>query len=57
MRERFTPGPGPKPASLLLRTGRGLVLLTPAVLLAVGALRGTGGPSVLLACGAKGSLG
>ncbi len=52
MRERFTSGSGPKPASLLLRTGRGLVLLTPAVLLAVGALRATGGPSVLLACGA-----
>ena len=44
MRERFTSGPGPKPASLLLRTGRGLVLMTPAVLLAVGALRSHGRP-------------
>lgn len=52
MRERFTPGPGHRPASLLLRTGRGLVLLAPAVLLAVGAWRATGGPSILLACGA-----
>jgi hypothetical protein len=52
MRERITPGPAPKPASFLLRAARGAVLLLPAVLLTVGALRSSGPPVVLLGLGA-----
>ena len=52
MRERFISGPSPKPASLLLRAVRGAVLLVPGLLLVIGALRSTGGPSLLLAFGA-----
>ena len=52
MRERTTPGTGSKPASLLLRAARGLVLLLPASLLAIGAFRSTGASSILLGLGA-----
>ena len=52
MRDRNTPGPAPKPASFLLRAVRGLVLLTPAVLLATGAVRSSGMTAMLLGLGA-----
>jgi HEAT repeats len=52
MRERITPGPAPKPASFLLRAARGAVLLLPAVLLTVGAMRSSGSSAVLLGLGA-----
>ncbi len=52
MRNRNTPGPSPKPASVLLRLVRGAVLLLPAAMLAVGAARSSGPAFVLLGLGA-----
>ena len=52
MRNRNTPGPSPKPASILLRLVRGAVLLLPAAMLAVGAARSSGPAFILLGLGA-----
>ncbi len=52
MRERIPCSVGSKPATLPMRAARGAVLLVPAFLLLIGALRSTGGFSVLLGLGA-----
>ena len=51
MRNRNTPGPVPKPASVLLRAARGAVLLLPAAMLAAGAVRTSGAAVILLGSG------
>jgi hypothetical protein len=51
MRERIPSSSGHKPTSLPMRAARGAVLLVPAFLLLIGALRSTGGFSVLLGLG------
>ena len=51
MRERKPAICGPKLSSLPMRAARGAVLLVPAFLLLIGALRSTGGSSILLGLG------